>query len=137
MLEAQSVIDQLAKLAPKDAALARQIADASAKITMVVSGPKHEHGHPDPDAPEVPTLGAAAREVAELYTHIQVDAAPTAAQLAAALTIEREITTLLASWSAIQTKDLAQLATALAAAKLPAIDPKKEPTTEQSAGDEE
>ena len=137
VLEAQSVIDQLAKLAPKDAALAHQIADASAKITMVLSGPKHEHAHPDPDAPEVPTLGAAAREVADLYAHIQVDAAPTAAQLAAARTIEREITTLLASWSALQAKDLAQLATALAAAKLPAIDPKKQPTTEQSAGDEE
>jgi hypothetical protein len=68
---------------------------------------------------------------------VQVDAAPTAAQLAAARAYEREVTTLLASWKTFQSKDLARLQAALAAAKLPAIDLEKKPTTEQSGGDEE
>ena len=85
----------------------------------------------------MPALAGAAREVADLYAKVQVDAAPTATQLAAARAYDREVTTLLASWTAFQTKELAHLQTALAAAKLPAIDLKKEPTTEQSGGDEE
>ena len=68
---------------------------------------------------------------------MQVDAAPTTAQLAAARAYDREVTTLLASWKSFQTTELAQLQTALAAAKLPAIDLEKAPTTEQSGGDEE
>jgi hypothetical protein len=131
-LEAQSVVDQLAKLAPKDRTLAGQIAGAKAKVTMLLTGGTHEHGEPD-----VPALAGTAREVAELYGSVQVDAAPTAAQLAAARAYDREVTTLLASWKAFQTTELPQLQTALAAARLPAIDLKKEPTTEQSGGDEE
>jgi hypothetical protein len=131
-LEAQSVVDQLAKLAPKDRTLAGQIAGAKAKVTMLLTGGTHEHGEPD-----VPALAGAAREVAELYGSVQVDAAPTTAQLAAARAYDREVTTLLASWKAFQTTELPQLQTALAAARLPAIDLKKEPTTEQSGGDEE
>ena len=131
-LEAQSVVDQLAKLSSKDSALANRIADAKAKVTTLLTGGKHEHGDPD-----VPALAGAARDVADLYARVQVDAAPTTAQLAAARAYDREVTTLLASWSAFQSKHLAQLQTALAAAQLPAIDPKKEPTTEQAGGDEE
>jgi len=134
VLEAQSVIDQLTKLAPKDPALAKQIADANAKLTALLSGPK---GKRDRDAPEIPTLGGAAREAADLYGQVQVDAAPTAAQLAAARTYDKELTTLLASWKSFQSDDLSKLSTALAAAKLPAIDLRKQPTTEQSGGDEE
>ena len=85
----------------------------------------------------MPTLSGAAREVADLYGNVQVDAPPTAAQLAAERAYDREVTTLLARWSAFQAKELAQLQTALAAAKLPAIDLEKAPTTEQSGGDEE
>ena len=85
----------------------------------------------------MPSLAGAAREVAELYGKVQVDAAPTSAQLAAARAYDHEVAALLASWSAFQAKELAQLQTALTAAKLPAIDLKKEPTTEQSGGDEE
>jgi hypothetical protein len=125
-LQAQSVVDQLAKLSPKDRALASQIADAKTKVTMLLSG-----GH------DVPTLAGAAGEVAELYASVQVDAAPTTAQLAAERAYDREVTALLARWSAFQAKELAQLQTALAAAKLPAIDLEKAPTTEQSAGNEE
>ena len=131
-LEAQSVVDQLAKLSAHSLALTAQIADAKAKLTTLLTGGKHEHGDP-----EVPALASAAREVADLYAKVQVDAAPTTPQLAAARAYDREVTTLLASWTAFQAKDLAQLQTALAAAKLPAIDLQKEPTTEQSGGDEE
>jgi len=139
-LEAQSVIDQLTKLAPKDVkdpkdpALVRQIVDATAKLTLLLNGVR---GKRDPAAPEVPTLSASARELADLYAQVQVDAAPTAAQVAAARTYEHELTTLLASWKTFQTDDLAKLGAALAAAKLPAIDIKKQPTTEQTGGDEE
>ena len=131
-LEAQSVVDQLAKLSPEDRALAGEIVDAKAKVTTLLTGGKQEHGDPD-----VPTLSGAAREVADLYGNVQVDAPPTAAQLAAERAYDREVTTLLARWSAFQAKELAQLQTALAAAKLPAIDLEKAPTTEQSGGDEE
>jgi len=85
----------------------------------------------------VPALSSAAGEVAALYAQVQVDAAPTTTQLAAARAYDHEVTTLLASWSAFQTKELAQLQAALAAAKLPAIDLRKVPTTEQSGGDQD
>jgi len=123
-LEAQSVIDQLAKLSPNSLALKGQIADAKAKLTALLTGGK-------------PALATTAQEVADLYAKVQVDAPPTTTQLAAARAYDKQVTTLLAAWSAFQTKELAQLQTALAAAKLPAIDIKKEPTTEQSGGDED
>ena len=42
-LEAQSVVDQLAKLSPHSLALTGQIADAKAMVTTLVTGGKHEH----------------------------------------------------------------------------------------------
>ncbi|MEO6772710.1 MAG: glycoside hydrolase [Kofleriaceae bacterium] len=131
-LAARSVLDQLAALAPKDATLARRIAGLTPRITALLDA--GEHAGP---GPEVATLAGVAREVTALYASVQVDAAPTAAQLAAARVLEHEATALLARWSALEANDLAPLATALAAAKLPAIDPGKPPTTEQSNGNEE
>jgi photosystem II stability/assembly factor-like uncharacterized protein len=131
-LEARSVLDQLAPLAPHDAALARQIVGVVANTTVVLEGAKPARG-PDPS----PTLAGTARSLGGLYETIQLDAAPTAAQLAAATQLEREATALLATWHAIENGELATLATALAAAHLPAIDPAKKPTTTQTGGDEE
>jgi photosystem II stability/assembly factor-like uncharacterized protein len=131
-LEARSVLDQVAKLATKDAVLAKQIAGAKTTIETLLDGPKGKHPGTD-----IAALAGTSREIADLYAGVQVDAAPTAAQLAAAKDLEHEVTTLLASWKAVQTTELAQLATALAAAKLPAIDLEKQPTTEQSGGDQD
>jgi hypothetical protein len=135
-LEAQSVQEQVAALATRATsapALAAQLHAVAAQVDALLGAP------PAPGAipPAHPRLGDVTSAIAGLYEASQVDAAPTAAQRAAATATERELTARLAAWTAIKSTDLAKLAPAIAAAKLPAIDPAIAPINAQGGGDEE
>src|SRR6185503_18591184 len=72
-----------------------------------------------------------------LYRMIDIDAAPTAAQLAETTKAEQELAALAKSWDALAAGPLAQLNTAFAAAGLTAIRPAATPETQQEHGEEE
>ena len=72
-----------------------------------------------------------------LYQMVEIDAAPTAAQVTEAGKAERQLAELTAAWEAIKTSDLAALNAALTAAGLPAVKPELAPETRQDSGDEE
>ena len=134
VLHAQSTADQLAKLTGKPEPLAGQITAVAAKVTTLLSGPKTP---PAPGAPRPATLGGTNGKLVALYKLTDVDAAPTAVQVAEAGKAERELTQLVAGWDALRTGELAALNAALTAAGLTAIRPELAPETRQDEGDEE
>ena len=121
-------------LAPKPDALKAQVAATAEKLTMVASGPK---GPRIPGRDRPPTLAGVNGSFGALYEMIEIDAAPTAAQLAEAGKAERQLTALAAAWDAIKTTDLPALNAALTAAGLTAVRPDIAPETRQTEGDEE
>ena len=134
VLQAQSVIDQLGKLTGKPEPLAGQIAAVTAKVNEVMSGPK---GPPGPGRTRPPSLGGVNGKLTNLGKMVDVDARPTAAQVAETARAEKELAQLSAAWNAVKTGELTQLSTALTAAGLPAVRPEAEPETKQDDGDEE
>jgi hypothetical protein len=134
VLQAQSVIDQLGKLTGKPEPLAGQIAAVTAKVNEVMSGPK---GPPGPGRARPPSLGGVNGKLTNLGKMVDVDARPTAAQVAETAKAEKELAQLSAAWNAVKTGELTQLDAALTAAGLPAIRPEAEPETKQDDGDEE
>ncbi|HET7504834.1 MAG TPA: hypothetical protein VFK02_27615 [Kofleriaceae bacterium] len=134
VMEAQSVADQLGKLKPGADALKAQVAGTTAKLTELLSGPK---GPRVPGKARPPTLGSVNGNFTALYGGVEVDAAPTAAQLAEAARAERELTALAASWNALKAAELAPLNAALTQAGMAPIKPELLPETRQTEGDEE
>ncbi len=133
LLGAQSVMEQLAKLPPQPL-----LAPTAITVTSVLSGVKLPPGltlSPQSDPP--PTLTSVSGKLGSLYEAIEVDAAPTAAQLAEIAQAERELATLSKRWDAVKSTELAQLNASLAASKQPPINPDLRPQSRQSAGDEE
>ena len=128
LLQARSVQEQLAKVAPRV-----PTEPAVTAVTSILDGAK--------DAPRgaarPATLRAVNATLAALYDQIQVDAAPTAAQLAEAAKVEKELAVLDRRWKQIVDGDLATLAAALRAAGLPAIRPELRPLLRPTHGDEE
>ncbi len=114
---AESASDQLAKLAPNHDALAAQVAAVAAKIAAVRSG-----GRP-PGGVRPPALDSVTGNLVTLYRMIDVDAAPTAVQLAEANKAELALAALSKTWSALEAGELAALNAALAADGLPAVQP--------------
>jgi len=138
VLQAQSTLDQLAKLAPKQDALKAQAAAASAKATVILSGPKPPPGAPSaPAGASPPTLSSVNGKLTALYKVAGVDAAPTAVQIAETAKADRELAALARSWDALRTGELAPLNAALTAAGVPTIRPELAPETRQRNGDEE
>jgi hypothetical protein len=138
VMEAQSTLDQLTKLAPKPDPLTAQAAAAAAKVTVVLSRPplpKAAPGAP-PQAPPA-TLRSVNGKLTTLYKMIEVDAPPTAVQIAETTQADRELVQLAKTWAALQAGELAQLNPALTAAGLPAIHPELAPETRQANGEEE
>jgi photosystem II stability/assembly factor-like uncharacterized protein len=134
VMQAQSANDQLGKLAPKPDPLKAQVSATAAKITAVLSGPK---GPRIPGRDRPPTLASVNGSFVTLYQMVEIDAAPTAAQVTEAGKAERQLAALTTSWEAIKTTELPALNTALTAAGLPAIRPEVAPETRQDSGDEE
>jgi photosystem II stability/assembly factor-like uncharacterized protein len=131
VLESQSTLDQLTKLAPAQDALKAQIAAATARTTAALSGAK-----PAPAVP-APTLSGVNGKLTALYKLVAVDAAPTAVQLAETTRAERELAQLARTWDAFRNTELPALNTALRAAALVEIRPELAPETHQANGDEE
>ena len=133
-MQAQSTVDQLAKLTGKPAPLAGLIAAASDKASAALSGPK---APPGPGRTRPPGLSDVSDKLVTLYRAIEVDAAPTAIQVAEAARAERELAQLSTTWDAVRTGELARLNAALTQAGLPVIRPELAPETRPSGGNEE
>jgi photosystem II stability/assembly factor-like uncharacterized protein len=129
VMHAQSTIDQLAKLTGQPEPLKAQLAAVTVQATAVLSGPK--------GPPPGPGLAGVNGKLVTLYRMIEVDAAPTAIQIAEATRAERELGQLAAAWDKLRTGELAQLNAALGQAGVPPIRPELAPETKQSEGDEE
>jgi hypothetical protein len=135
VLQAQSTVDQLTRLAGKPAALKDPIDATLAKATAVLSGPKGPPPAPGRERP--PSLTGVSGKLVTLYRMVDIDAAPTSVQGAEVAKAERELTQLATAWVAVRTGELAALNTALTAAGQPAIRPELAPQTQQDEGDEE
>jgi hypothetical protein len=134
-LQAKSVSTQLTKLSPPPDPLKAQISDLAAKVAAIAADPPGARG--GEAAPRAPTLGGVNGNLTTLYRMIEIDAAPTAAQLAEIAKAEQELAALAKSWDALAVGPLAQLNTAFAAAGLSAIQPMPAPETRQEHGEEE
>jgi photosystem II stability/assembly factor-like uncharacterized protein len=134
VLAAQSTADQLGKLTGKPEPLAGQITAVTAKVTVLLSGPKTP---PGPGRERPVTLGGVNGKLIQLYKLTDVDAAPTAVQISETTKAERELAQLTASWDALRNGDLAALNAALTAGGLTAIRPDLAPETRQDDGDME
>ena len=136
-LQARSIHDQLTKLTQPDA-LKPQISDVAAKVSAIAgeSGPRGGGGRGG-GGPRPPTLGGVNGTLVTFYRMIDIDAAPTAIQLAEIARAEQALATLAKSWDALTRGPLAQLNAAFTAAGLPAIKPDATPETQQEHGEEE
>jgi len=132
VMQAQTVSEQLGKLAPAQDALKGQVGDVLAKLTAVLSGPSGPPGRERP-----PALRGVNGSLVTLYRMIEVDAAPTAAQAADASKAEREFVQLTKTWDALKAGELAQLNTALTAAGLRAVRLELAPQPRPRDNDEE
>jgi hypothetical protein len=133
-LEAKSVSGQLAKLTSQPDALKAQISDVAAKVSAIAADPPGPRGG---GGPRPPTLGGVNGKLVTFYRMIDVDAAPTAVQLAEIARAEKEFAALEKSWEALARGPLAQLNTAFTAAGIPAIKADSTPETQQEHGEEE
>jgi photosystem II stability/assembly factor-like uncharacterized protein len=133
--QVRSLADQLDKLS-KQGQTAKPISDSVASLQKKVQGlTGAAGGFFAPPSPE-PTLSRLSGEVAALYGAIgAADATPTASEVAAVASVERESSDLMKRWSAIQSGDLAALNQQLSAAGLPAI--KLEAGTQQEESDDD
>ena len=98
VLEARSASEQLEALAAKPKAPKQQIEQLGAKIEALLEGPKD----PPLTGDRAPTLARTNGVATSLYKSIAIDAPPTAAQLAEAARLERELPALAKSWTALK-----------------------------------
>jgi photosystem II stability/assembly factor-like uncharacterized protein len=134
-MQAKSVTAQLGKLTAQPEPLKTQITDVSTKLAAIASDPPGPRGPAAPARP--PTLGSVNGKLVTLYRMIDVDAAPTTAQLAETTKAEQELAALAKQWDALAAGPLAQLNTAFTAAGLSAIRPTATSETQQEHGEEE
>jgi photosystem II stability/assembly factor-like uncharacterized protein len=121
-LEARSTSEQLE--AVKAPQLKPQIELVLGKLALLATGPK-----PPPIAGEPPlTLHRAHATANELYRAVSVDAAPTAAMLAAIGRLERDAAAAGSAWTALKA-ELVPLNATLKAAGLPEVKPELRPRT--------
>ena len=131
LLQARSVIEQLARVGPKLGALKEQADRTAAQVTEILDGPKPA------SAAHAPPLRELNKQVASLYDAIQVDAVPTAAQLAESTKAEKALAMSASRWLKLKAGELATLNAALKAAGAVEIRPELRPLLGPSHGDEE
>ncbi len=126
LLQARSILEQLERI---PATLQPQAAHLAAAVTLMLEGPKP------------PIHAASIRELngtlTGLYGQIQVDAAPTAAQLAETAKAEKLLVTLADRWTKLKAAELAPLDAALKAAGATEIRPELRPLLGPRHGDED
>ena len=134
VLQAGSMRNQLEKVEKQASGSAKQsIADFQKKLAAILGGPSGATTET-----EQITLGQANGQVTTLYGQIwQVDAAPTAAQLEAVASTERDLTEVIKQWNSFRSADLGALNRELRAAGLPELEAASGAYTEEGPLDEE
>jgi len=110
---------------------------ASLTVTSILSGPPAGSPPAPREVVPAPTLAGVNGKLGALYSVTDVDAPPTAVQLAETATAERELAAVGKRWEATKTGELARLNTALDAAHQPVIKPELRPALREGSGDEE
>jgi hypothetical protein len=134
--QANSVREQLQKISGQaSGATADAIKAFDKKLTAVTGG--GGGGFFAPPSPEA-TLGRVNGAAGGLYGAVgNADAAPTATQVAAAASTERDLTAVLKRWDDFKKTDLAALNRQLQAANLPAIQAEQKPKPAKEEPEEE
>ncbi len=135
VMQAGSIREPLQKLSDQATGPARDAVQSfQTKLTAVLGTPS---GFFAPPSAEV-TLARVNGEVMVLYGQVwQADAAPTAAQAAAATVIERNASDVIKRWDALKTTDLAALNQSLHTANLPEVQIESDPHKDEGGMDEE
>jgi photosystem II stability/assembly factor-like uncharacterized protein len=130
MLEAGSIREQIEKLNPETAAGSKEAIETVKKKLEALQG---EAGGPfAPPAPEV-TLSRASGEAGTLYQQVwQANSEPTAAQLTAAASAERDASEVMKRWKEFESTEMYALNGSLRQAHVPEIKPHAEFTQEDS-----
>jgi len=133
-LEAHSLREQAAKLAPAALAPLKQSLEASAgQLSELLDGKKSATGKE-----ETPGLDDVSGETTGLYTQVgQSDAAPTAAQLKASARAAEESEESLRAWKHWRDTSLPSLNQQLQAAHLSELHPEQRPESMPESGDED
>jgi len=137
LLAARSAQAQLKSLAPAGATADALQAWGTRLAELLGSSDKKEGGDQEKQGEPKILLPALQERIATLYAEvIRSDAAPTAAQVDAAATAQREFTGIAGSWQQLQA-DLAALNATLRAAKLAPIRADLPPPRDLNAADQE
>ncbi|MGB7586000.1 MAG: glycoside hydrolase [Terriglobales bacterium] len=132
--EARSIREQIKSIIPQASSPIRDSLQAfGAKLKTLLEGPEK----PAPGS-QAPTLSRVNGEADGLYTEVdRADAAPTAAQAAAATAAEQDASALMKEWEEMKTADLAALNTQLRIANLPELKVELHSDPEMGGEDEE
>jgi len=129
--QARSVVDQLHKLGNQSSAMAESIKALDQKVGTILRGPM-----PAVPGTSEPTLTRASAAVDALYTSVgQADAAPTTAQINAAVDTERDLSALTKRWEEVKNSDLPALNRQLKSANLPEIHLESKAPTDETQAD--
>jgi photosystem II stability/assembly factor-like uncharacterized protein len=129
--QARSVVDQLHKLGNQSGAMAESIKALDQKVGTILRG-----STPAVPGTSEPTLTRASAAVDALYTSVgQADAAPTTAQINAAVDTERDLSALTKRWEEIKNSDLPALNRQLKSANLPEIHLESKAPTDETQAD--
>ena len=129
--QARSVVDQLHKLGNQSSAMAESIKALDQKVETILRGPM-----PAVPGTSEPTLTRASAAVDALYTSVgQADAAPTTAQINAAVDTERDLSALTKRWEEVKNSDLPALNRQLKSANLPEIHLESKAPTDETQAD--
>jgi len=133
VLQATSLREQADAIESKGA-----VADAIKTLQEKVSAALEGSEKPAAGGAKRPGLQSASEDALSVYGMVsQVDAAPTAAQVAATATIERDLPAALADWERVLKTDLPALNATLKQGGLPVLDAGRKPRNAASAGNEE
>jgi hypothetical protein len=133
VLQAVSLQEQAAALEPAGA-LAEALKTFTAQLSAALEGPQD----PAAGAAKPSGLKNVNDDAYSIYGIVgQADAAPTAAQRAAAAKIERDLAPAIAAWERILKIDLPALNSSLRRAGLRALDPARPPRSGESQGNQE
>ncbi|HEU4401828.1 MAG TPA: glycoside hydrolase [Candidatus Polarisedimenticolia bacterium] len=106
----------------------------TAKVSAALDGPEN----PPAAGPKPAALNDVNGDAYSLYGMVgQVDAAPTAAQLAAAAKIEHDLAAVVGAWEETLKSELPALNARMKQAGLPELDPEKKPEKGETQGNEE
>jgi photosystem II stability/assembly factor-like uncharacterized protein len=129
--QARSVVDQLHKLGNQSSAMAESIKALEQQVGTILRGPT-----PAVPGASEPTLTRASAAVDALYTSVgQADAAPTTAQINAAVDAERDLSALTKRWEEIKNSDLPALNRQLKSVNLPEIHLESKTPKDESQAD--